>query len=99
MSENIQRTPEQQARLDARAARKAQVDALDAQINAEQATLDGHNQEMMRLREKAVEVVQRLDVLKQQRIALLTPLAAVQDSEALDALEPVVISADEIAGD
>ena len=84
MSENIQRTPEQLARLAARAARKEQVDKLDADIATLQAQLDGHNQDMLRTRDLAIGVQQQLDVLKAHKGALLSPIATAPESEVLD---------------
>jgi hypothetical protein len=87
MSDEIQRTPEQLARLEARKVRAEQIAKLDADIAAAQAVLDGHNIDMLRSREAALQACTILDVLKAQKAALVSPLATAPESAVLDTLE------------
>ncbi|HET8932234.1 MAG TPA: hypothetical protein VFN67_02285 [Polyangiales bacterium] len=75
MSEQqITRTPEQQAKHDARARLRSKVEAVDVEITAEQQRLDALNARMEDTRQLALTSTRRLDELKAHRATLVSPV-------------------------
>lgn len=75
MADEIERTPEQLATLEARRKVKARVDEINTQVAELQDGIDALNTRALEARDQAVSLTLRRDVLLAEKQSLLTPLA------------------------
>lgn len=75
MADEIQRTPEQLATLEARRVVKERVAQLDNDIAELQAGIDDFNTTALTARDEALKLTHRRDAALAERNALLSPLA------------------------